>query len=223
MSKVFLTSDTHFGHSNIIGYSMRPFFRVGVKDSEIQVAQENRNFRSIVDVSLHDEMLIKNWNAVVSNGDFVYHLGDFSFGNQEHYLKKLNGRIIFIRGNHDKEIEKLKHLFYCYYEEAPVNRGISIDGEKYVLCHYPMWSWNCSFHGRIHFFGHVHSSPIKRFYCARNSYDVGVDNNEYKPIRLEEAVEKAKSNPLSINISQYLNAIGDGKSLIFNQENGLIE
>lgn len=54
----FFTSDTHFGHANIIRFCKRPFENV-----------EEMN-----------EALIENWNKVVSDDDTVFHLGDFAFG-----------------------------------------------------------------------------------------------------------------------------------------------
>lgn len=57
-SKVYFTSDTHFYHSNIIGFCKRPFKNV-----------EDMN-----------ETLIENWNRVVGQDDIVFHLGDFCLG-----------------------------------------------------------------------------------------------------------------------------------------------
>lgn len=55
--KVFFTSDTHFGHSNIIKYCNRPF-----KDKDEM-----------------NETLISNWNKVVPEDGIVIHCGDFAF------------------------------------------------------------------------------------------------------------------------------------------------
>lgn len=52
---IFYIADTHFNHSNIIGFDNRPFSSV-----------EEMN-----------ETLIHNWNSVVKHGDQVYILGDF--------------------------------------------------------------------------------------------------------------------------------------------------
>ena len=45
-----------------------------------------------------------------------------------------------------------------------------------------------------HFYGHVHSTPDKPYICRRNSWDVGVDNNDLAPISLEDAIELAENN-----------------------------
>ena len=55
---VFIISDTHFSHDNIIGYSNRPFNNV-----------EEMN-----------ETLVRNWNSVVKPTDWVICLGDFALG-----------------------------------------------------------------------------------------------------------------------------------------------
>lgn len=78
----YFTSDTHFGHENIIEYCNRPF---------LDVAHMNK------------EMTIR-WNHVVGPSDTVYHLGDFAMGKKElwrYYRANLNGKIIFVIGNHD--------------------------------------------------------------------------------------------------------------------------
>ena len=81
--KYFFTSDTHFGHENIIEYCGRPF----------------------KDVTHMNEELIRRWNARVTPDDVVFHLGDFSMmgGAVSKFYKRLNGNIIWIKGNHDKK------------------------------------------------------------------------------------------------------------------------
>lgn len=76
------TSDTHFGHVNIIEYCKRPFGGVDHMTTE----------------------LTRRWNSVVKDSDTVYHLGDFALGPKwkwADYRKELNGQIIFVVGNHD--------------------------------------------------------------------------------------------------------------------------
>ncbi|WP_423792713.1 metallophosphoesterase [Methanocaldococcus indicus] len=99
MRKIFLISDTHFNHVNIIKYCNRPF-----KDVE----EMNR-------------ILIENWNNTVKDNDIVYFLGDFNLSRNKNkvareIMSNLNGEIIFIRGNHDKFGEKFKIIEYKGYK-----------------------------------------------------------------------------------------------------------
>lgn len=80
MSKIWFTSDTHFGHDNIIRYC-------------------KRGFKNIEEM---DKKLIQTINSRVKKGDKVFHLGDFCFKNKAvNYLDKLNGQYIIVCGNHD--------------------------------------------------------------------------------------------------------------------------
>jgi len=61
MSKeIFLISDTHFGHGNILTF----------KDKS---GQPIRPYKTLEEM---DEALIDNWNKVVKPTDKIYHLGD---------------------------------------------------------------------------------------------------------------------------------------------------
>jgi len=83
--KIFIISDTHFHHKNIIKYSNRPFKSVEEMNKE----------------------MIKRWNNKVGKEDIVIHLGDFALGSEKELkdLKdSLNGTIFLLKGNHDHKI-----------------------------------------------------------------------------------------------------------------------
>ena len=83
MSNIYFTSDMHLGHENIIQYCNRPF----------------------KNIAHMNETLIENWNKIVTPDDLVYHLGDFAYKGQKnakYWQGMLNGDIVHIRGNHDK-------------------------------------------------------------------------------------------------------------------------
>ena len=168
----FFTSDSHFFHSNVIKYSERPFANVD---------------------EMH-EALINNWNAEVKPKDKVYHLGDFALINNvdqiNNILRRLNGSIFLIKGNHDRWAKRdanrfLKIQWIKDYHEFTDTR----DGEKrkIVLCHYPMRAWNQSHYGSIQLHGHCHGALDKEN-LKINRLDVGVDSNNYTPVALEDIV-----------------------------------
>lgn len=172
MNKIFFTSDTHFSHGNIIRYCNRPF----------SSAQDMN--RQIID----------NWNSVVMSDDIIYHLGDFAFVKNEYevgaILSKLNGKIYFIFGNHDRSMHNFfsRPLYKEKYYHKIINLNhhaeIKIDGQAITLNHYAMRVWNKSHHGAWQLYGHSHGTlpddPNAR------AIDVGVDCHNFYPISFEQ-------------------------------------
>ncbi len=111
--KIFLISDTHFDHENIIRFCNRPF-------------------RSLEEMQ---KTLVNRWNLTVTNEDTVYFLGDMTYGKKrqpiDYWLGKLNGKIKFIRGNHDEDevITKATELSEKY--------PLVYQGNKFLLMHDP--------------------------------------------------------------------------------------
>ena len=99
--KVWITSDTHFGHKNIC----RGVTAWRLPDGGIPIAQ-TRDFESIGEMN---DMIVNNINSVVGQDDVLIHLGDWSFGGFEN-IKIFRDRIVckeihLILGNHDHHIE----------------------------------------------------------------------------------------------------------------------
>lgn len=169
--KTYFTSDTHLWHKNILNFTDRPYNSVE---------------------EMTDDM-IDEWNKQVNEDDLIYHLGDLCLGTFEQtvsILKRLNGKIILIKGNHDyskhyKRINKLG-LLHAYHE---VGTTIKYNKHQLWLTHYPleigvrprMWS--------IH--GHIHNEDSTDI----NQINVGVDSPHFKHkpfgelISLEELFE----------------------------------
>lgn len=146
-----------------------------------------------------DEALIANWNAKVNDKDVVFHIGDFAFMKEPQVIiKRLNGKIYLVPGNHDNRIvENSEQLYSQRLVTSKFNVmsklldvDIQVDDEKlsFILCHYAMRVWNKSHYGAIQLFGHSHGTlpddPNSR------SMDVGVDCHGYAPIHLNDVLLK---------------------------------
>lgn len=96
--RVFITSDTHYGHKNLC--------------RGVSAWDANRSQDSVRDFDTLDEMndqIVHKINAVVGEDDYLIHLGDWSFGGFEN-IKKFRDRIVcknilLVLGNHDHHIE----------------------------------------------------------------------------------------------------------------------
>ena len=161
--KSFITSDLHLDHTNIIKYCKRPF---------INTEEMNK-------------ILIDNWNNTVSEKDTVYFLGDLAFGSgsksTDYWLKQLNGKIIFIKGNHDKS-EKIK--FHESYT-------LDYKNYKFLLTHEPeqvpnVWDgWAIC--------GHHHNNKIQEYPFINKinkKINVSVELTKYRPVDIDEIIKK---------------------------------
>lgn len=188
---IYFTSDTHFGHENIIRFCNRPF-------------------NSIEE---HDKTLIDNWNSIISPDDTVFHLGDFAFGGYPFWKtirEQLNGHIILIIGNHDWK--NLTAGSKSLFDECVSQARISINGQIVYLNHFPFLCFSHSdpkYYGKdysIQLFGHIHSGPnatgtdtSRSSILYPTQYDVGVDNNNFMPLSWKEIKEKIDQNVLRYN------------------------
>jgi len=136
-----------------------------------------------------DEELVRRWNEVVELDDAVYHLGDFTLGsNAAKYTKQLNGHINFLGTwwHHDRRwLFSTIPMWSASGEEVNVMKSIYVGKftvNQIVLCHYPFAIWDRKHHGAWHLHGHSHG----RYKGDGFIYDVGVDNNDFYPVSIDE-------------------------------------
>lgn len=168
---IYFTADTHFYHKNVITYEQRPF----------QAAEEM------------NEALIRNWNAKVSPDDDIFILGDFTLKGPSlanALLERLQGRKYLIRGNHDgfASRESLRPDAFVWVRDY---FELSWEDQRFILCHYPLLSWNGMHRGAFHLHGHQHNKPYYNKDNRHNNLrrlDVGVDANGMAPVSAEEII-----------------------------------
>jgi calcineurin-like phosphoesterase family protein len=173
--KIFITSDTHFSHSNIAGAA---------------VSRWKSGYRTFDSVHEMNKTLTDTINKYVGEDDILYHLGDFCFGGHRKtpiYRQGLKCKTIhLIRGNHDEHIDLYRDQFSSIQDVLQVQHGKT----KLFLSHYAHRVWPASHKGVVHLYGHSHSS-IEDFGL---SMDCGVDVaykmfGEYRPFALTEIVD----------------------------------
>lgn len=168
-NKVWVTSDTHFCHANIIGYTDRPF------DSVEQM----------------NEVMIDRWNEVVGKNDTLIHVGDFAMGNpalHHSIFDRLNGEKYLIRGNHDngrtvslgwadvyKDFRMTTPFGDVYFSHRPlIDEKLKTDLEADGVV--------------LFLHGHCHSKESNA--VVENRIDVGVDAWGFQPQRLKNLLER---------------------------------
>jgi calcineurin-like phosphoesterase family protein len=207
--RVFFTSDTHFGHGNIIKYSKRPFLCELDQEELARIGQwHDGNWKgdgasdwriSPESIELMDEALLRQINDTVGEHDVLWHLGDFAMPGRNHnhyyrtryYRDSIKCRTVnLIWGNHDDR--RTTDIFNETYDL----KEVEVPGlpRNAVLCHYAMAVWNKSHRGNMHFYGHSHSEAepwLNRSMVGRRSMDVGVDNaakvlGKYRPFSTDD-------------------------------------
>lgn len=177
MSNIFLCSDHHLHHTNILTFT----------------CNEGKPMRSFTDIDEHDEHIIAKHNSVVSDNDRVYFLGDLVFSKKYlHLVGRMKGRKILIKGNHDK-LDLKDYL--PYFDD--IRGSHQFDG--LVLTHIPVHTESL---GRwpINVHGHLHSNRV--MIRGFNDKPIGIDPRyfsvcmeqlkDYTPISLEELKKQVK-------------------------------
>jgi len=166
----WFTSDTHFGHKNIIEYSARPF----------------RTLDGQLDVLAMNEALIRNWNERVRPGDTVYHLGDFAMGKAEDlpgYVARLNGRKELVLGNHDRNP---RVMLKAGFDVIHKSLTLKLDGLTLFMRHHPVGPQEVMPYCDLFLHGHVHQEWARRGKLV----NVGVDVSGYRPLSLAELLAR---------------------------------
>lgn len=168
---IYFTSDTHYFHKKIIEYCNRPF-------------------KSVEEMN---ETLIANYNMLVKPDDVVYHLGDFAFakpGQTKEIFYRLNGKKILIHGNHDVDPKYSgRELYRELFHETHDYLELKINGERIVMFHFPIESWNKRHRSAIHVHGHTHATYDERNKNVPNRFDVGVDSWNYFPVSISQILK----------------------------------
>lgn len=189
MSKIYFTSDLHFGHENVIRFDDRPFASVEEMDAE----------------------LIRRWNAKVDRGDLVYVLGDMIWKTKNdealNIINSLNGQIILIKGNHDRFLSnaKAKNALAAVKDYDDICVMLE-DGttRRCVLSHYFIPMYNGHRYQGIHLHGHSHFTDEADFEIdlaeqlnnqgIRNEiYNVGCMYWNYEPVTLDEILRHGRT------------------------------
>ena len=133
---IFVTSDHHFWHKNIITFSPRPF----------------------KSVSHMNTMMVQYWNTTVMPKDSVIHLGDFALKNLrdiKHMRSCLSGKIYLILGNHDKKKSDMERAGFEVLPNPLKYENILIFSHE-PLNHVPK--------GFVNVHGHIHDQHKKGMY-----------------------------------------------------------
>jgi calcineurin-like phosphoesterase family protein len=185
--RVWFTADPHFGHGNIIRYCHRPFLSDEEKRLLEELGQRGKWRVSDETVRRHDEALLSAINERVAANDLLYIVGDFCMGTLYEaagYRGRIACKNVFlVWGNHDHR--SIAPLFSDAFEQGMVE----VAGQAIWLNHYPMRSWNRSFHGSWHLYGHVHGRLAWQDTGELDwmlTRDVGVDACGYAPMSFEE-------------------------------------
>ena len=164
---IYFTSDHHWGHA-----AARSFYR--------------RPFSSLSEM---DEQMIDRWNSVIRPRDEVWHLGDFAVRQSSERVASLMGMLhgqkhLIVGNNDDATVTSC-----AAWRSVQAYAELTVDGTKFVLCHYPFRTWRDMDRGSVNLHGHSHGrlKPLPR------QFDVGVDVWDFRPVTFADMVGSAKA------------------------------
>ncbi|MDO8871999.1 MAG: metallophosphoesterase family protein [Methanoregula sp.] len=166
---IYLISDLHLNHRNIIKYCHRPFSSVEEMNKE----------------------MARRWNRTVNKNDIVYFLGDLDTKDSIGYwIAHLNGRKTFIEGNHDVVKNKDGAVIYHKIKGAVPYETLNYRGYSFYLVHDPHeipdhWKdWAI--------YGHKHNNDISKFPFIdgeNKRINVSVEVIDFRPLNIDKLIE----------------------------------
>jgi calcineurin-like phosphoesterase family protein len=171
MPKVFLVSDTHFGHLGVCKFT---------RDDGVT------KLRPWTDPKEMDEDMVRMWNETVGPKDKVYHLGDVVINRKAmSTLSRLNGDKVLIRGNHDIFPDVEYREYFREIRAYHVMNGM-------ILSHIPLHPDSLyRFGTNIH--GHTHANRVMKDGKIDTMYHcVCVEQTDFRPILFEDVIKRIK-------------------------------
>lgn len=173
----FVVSDHHLGHQNswekfklADGSPLRPF-----------TSNEEMN-----------ETMIERHNAKVKQQDTVYFLGDVVINKRYlELVKRMNGRKILIRGNHD--IFRDEEYREVGFEQI---HGVRVFVDKFIMSHIPLHPDCVTGRFRVNVHGHLHANQVTWNHPTDGvGYDprylcVCVEQTDFAPLHFDEVEER---------------------------------
>jgi len=191
--KVWVTSDTHYSHTNIC----RGITNWRLPNGDVPEKQ-TRPFETLDKMNAS---IVNNINEVVGQDDVLIHFGDWAFSGfdkiQEFHDRLICKNIHLILGNHDHHIDSNKNNIRNLFLSVSWFEQLNYMGETIEMCHYPISSWNGLKKGRIMLHGHCHLPNEKKISNGRRM-DVGMDGHlEFRPYNLlKEIMNPMKKIPI---------------------------
>lgn len=144
--KLYIISDNHYFHSNIIEYENRPFDGYYVHTIPIYTPVQQMN-----------EYMLYCHNSTVNDDDIVLNLGDFSFGGRglvDPLVRRLKGKMYIIMGNHDRK------RTVTWFEKRGFIKAFKkpVFLDNYVLSHEPVKPDEIKGTDLINLHGHIHNT-----------------------------------------------------------------
>lgn len=176
MPSVFLTSDTHFGHTGVCRFTRED----GVTKLRPWDSPEEM-----------DEAMVKMWNETVKPNDKVYHLGDVVINRKAlNIMHRLNGDKVLIKGNHD--IFRLEEYtpFFRDIRGSHVMNGL-------ILTHIPvhpqqLYRFGCNIHGHLHSNRVMYQDKHMGDIIDPRYFSVCVEQTDFRPILFEDVLQRIK-------------------------------
>ena len=174
MSNIFLISDLHLGHANILGFTkpdgtpLRPGFAT---------------------IDEHDDFVIESINKVVRPNDRLILGGDCVMNKRNmHMLNRIKGIKTLVMGNHDPTDPT---YLTPYFEKIAGALAIS----DFIVTHLPVHPNQLEYRFKLNIHGHLHGHNVMRHVSVAPGkfnpvdtryFNISVESLNYRPISLED-------------------------------------